>query len=159
MKKPSAGTRGFTLIELLVVVSIIGLLSSVIMVSLNTARKKGRDTRRVEDLRQIGNVIAISDSGTAGITFAGCTAAGSRVSTCTTPDLSAYKDPSGSTSACTTSSAATCDYAIGKGTLATANPTSQDWEVCAYLEVGVGPRTTPGMIYVDANGSVRSGCN
>ena len=151
--------RGFTLIELLVVIAVIGLLSSVILASLNNARKKGRDTRRMEDLRQIGNSVAIADTGGAATTFAGCTAAGSRVTTCTTPDLSAYKDPSGSTSACGTGSSAVCDYAIGAGTLATANPTSQNWEVCAYLEVGVGPRTTPGMVYVDANGSVRSGCN
>lgn len=45
--------NGFTLIELLVVVAIIGLLSSVVLASLNSARSKARDVKRKSDAHQI----------------------------------------------------------------------------------------------------------
>ncbi len=44
---------GFTMIELLVVIAIIGLISSVVMASLSSARKKSRDARRLMDMKQI----------------------------------------------------------------------------------------------------------
>ena len=44
---------GFTLIELLVVIAIIELISSVILASLNTARIKARNAKRLQTIRQV----------------------------------------------------------------------------------------------------------
>ena len=57
----NASQRGFTLIELLVVVAIIGLLASIVIASLNTARIKGRDARRVADVKQISLALEMSN--------------------------------------------------------------------------------------------------
>jgi prepilin-type N-terminal cleavage/methylation domain-containing protein len=65
-----AGSRGFTLIELLVVIAIIGVLSSVVLASLNTARAKGYDARRFSDLRNVQTAVEnyFSDHGAYPIT-------------------------------------------------------------------------------------------
>lgn len=51
-KKMMKRNGGFTLIELLVVIAIIGILSSVVLASLNGARERSRDARRQTDLNQ-----------------------------------------------------------------------------------------------------------
>lgn len=52
-------SKGFTLIELLVVISIIGMLSSIVLASLNSARAKSRDANRIETLKQIQNALVL----------------------------------------------------------------------------------------------------
>jgi prepilin-type N-terminal cleavage/methylation domain-containing protein len=47
--------KGFTLIEMLVVIAVIGLLAALILVGLSSFRVRGRDTRRIADVKEVQN--------------------------------------------------------------------------------------------------------
>lgn len=56
---PSNKNKGFTLIELLVVVAIIGLLASIALIALMSARQKSRDATRLADMTQMNTALSL----------------------------------------------------------------------------------------------------
>jgi len=155
------GRQGFTLIELLVVIAIIGLLSTLAVVSLNSARAKARDAKRVSDVKQISTLVEMeaANSATGGYDIFPAECDGSPtppelLSACTigNVDLSTITDPSGSTTGCDAGVLTPCAYAVSVPVTAT------NYEICFYLEEGAGS-VGAGLNSVTAGSVMVSGCN
>ncbi|MFA6525242.1 MAG: type II secretion system protein, partial [Patescibacteria group bacterium] len=118
--------KGFTLIELLVVIAIIGLLATIAVVALNSARTSSRDAKRIADIRQVQTGLELYFN--SATKYPDCTAATriSAVDGCTATGILTYIagidnifDPSGTATAtiCTVASTTPCDYSyIDSGT-------------------------------------------
>ncbi len=57
LRKVTRYNKGFTLIELMVVLSIIGLLSSIVFTSLNSAREKAKVAKAQTEIKQLESAI------------------------------------------------------------------------------------------------------
>ncbi|MEN9604897.1 MAG: hypothetical protein RJB39_582 [Candidatus Parcubacteria bacterium] len=139
MKK--LNSRGFTLIELLVVIAIIGILSTIVLASLSTARTKGEDAAIQSTLQSMkvqaelyyssqttGNYGIVATQGTAAAPYsADCKSAGSIFMSSGTGGLKALVD-----GAAARSTAVVCS--LGAATVAT--PGATVWAVQALLKSG-----------------------
>lgn len=56
---PKFNQRGLTLVELLIVIAIIGIIASVVLNSLGSAKSKARDSERISDFNQIRNAVEL----------------------------------------------------------------------------------------------------
>jgi prepilin-type N-terminal cleavage/methylation domain-containing protein len=130
--------KGFTLIELLVVIAIIGLLSTLAVVSLNSARQKARDAKRLSDIKQISTSIELAATADAAgsylatFTNAACNEATERLNAtgCVSGeyDLTKFVDPQNNSTACDNGVTPPCTYALST------TPAAGSYEICFALE-------------------------
>lgn len=140
--------EGFTLIELLVVISIIGLIATLGMVALNSARVKGKDAKRMAAMTQLQKAMELcadaqGGSYTSPSNCCGSWAAGNNnvyqcgaLLTTYITNLSIFRDPSNVSGDCDGTNTSPCEYRFA------AQPAASGYTVNFYTEANGGDNKT-----------------
>ena len=138
----TSSRSGFTLIELLVVIAIIGILSSVVLVSLNSARSKGNDAATKSNLSAILTQSEIYYGGAGNNTY------GNAQNGCTANTGTLWSDITIARSVTAT------EITNGPG-IVVCNSTPQAYAVSSALQVNIGANTNT-FWCVDSTGNAKA---